>query len=685
MSRKIFKYSSVLFVLSLLGAGCQQPGITPEPDPTIVETPKAHAVSEKGSFIGEEGDTFIEYNLRIEDFDESFQNDGIASYNGDTPVELNHKRSAQFASVGDFKVFKDFSFSHGREKSGIDFLHRVTNDSSIDFMFDHYDHGNGLAVADINNDGLYDIYFVSQIGENQLWQNNGDGTFKNITEQAGVGLERKVSVSASFADIDNDGDADLYVTTVRHGNVLFENGGEGVFRNISKYSNTNYNGHSSGAVFFDYDLDGLLDLLVVNVGGYTSDKLGVNGYYIGNPLAFQHRVIDSYTEDSVLYKNIGANKFKDVTREMNLVDSSWSGDATIVDLNNDRYPDVYLLSMEGPDHYYENIGGKKFVDKTSEYFPFTSSGAMGVKFFDYDNDSDMDLYVTDMHSDMGFERQMDSIEKESLKSDEVTNWIIEDEGDVIYGNSFYKNEGSGEMSEISAELGLENYWPWGISVADINADGFDDVFVTSSMNYLYKYLPNLMLLNNKGEGFLKSEYLLGIEPRLNNEIEKKWFDLDCLRRNKDHLECKDRSGQVSVDRGPEVTVMGSLGSRSSVVFDIEGDGDLDIITNEFNDEPLVLVSNLSSQKKINYLEVLLAGTESNHDGLGASVTVVAGDDIYRKYNDGSSGYLSHSRMPLYFGLGDHKSVDKIVVDWPSGKQTIIDTISQINKRQTISE
>jgi hypothetical protein len=163
----------------------------------------------------------------------------------------------------------------------------------------HYDHGNGIAVADVDGDQLLDVYFVNQVGGSQLWKNLGGGRFEDITETAGVALKDRIGVTATFADVDNDGDADLYVTTVRGGNALFENDGHGVFRDITRDAGLNYSGHSSGAVFFDYDRDGLLDLFLVNVGRFTTDrKVAVikdrftgpdqaeYTYYLSNPDAF---------------------------------------------------------------------------------------------------------------------------------------------------------------------------------------------------------------------------------------------------------------------------------------------------------------------------------------------------------------------------------------------------------------
>ena len=162
--------------------------------------------------------------------------------------------------------FHDFQFTDRLAESGITFRHRIVDDAGKTYKAAHYDHGNGLAIADVDGDGLLDIYFVNQVGGNQLWKNVGGGKFQDITAAAGVAVPGKVGVSASFADIDNDGDADLYVTTVRGGNMLFENDGHGRFRDISAASGLGYVGHSSAAVFFDYDRDGRLDLFLVNVG-----------------------------------------------------------------------------------------------------------------------------------------------------------------------------------------------------------------------------------------------------------------------------------------------------------------------------------------------------------------------------------------------------------------------------------
>ena len=589
---------------------------------------------------------------------------------------LAARKAAQLTTADSFHVFHDFQFTDQLPESGITFKHKIVDDAGKRYKLVHYDHGNGLAVADVDGDGLYDIYFVTQLGTCELWKNQGNGKFENITESSGTGLTDKVAVTASFADIDNDGDDDLYVTTVRKGNVLFENDGKGHFKNISKESHLDYIGHSSSAVFFDYNNDGLLDLFLVNVGQYTTDQKGPGGYFIGMDHAFEGHLMPNKSERSILFKNLGKNRFADVSQQVQLMDASWSGDASFTNLNNDTYPDLYVLNMQGDDHYYENMKGERFVDKTNTFFPKTPWGSMGIKFFDYNNDGLFDLMLSDMHSDMS---QQVGPDKEKLKSDmKWPDGVLQGRENNIFGNAFYKNLDNGKFEEISDKIGVENYWPWGLSVGDLNADGYQDMIVTSSMNFPFRYGINSLLLNDNGETFRDSEFILGIEPRRDGRTHTYWFDLDCLGPDKDHPFCKGLPPANYAFRA-------TLGSRSSVIFDLDNDGDLDIVTNDFNSEPQVFVSNLSAKKDIHFIKVQLAGKNSNRNALGATVKVSAGGSVYTQYNDGKSGYLSQSDLPLYFGLGKFAEIDQIEVQWPSGKKSVIQKPIKMNTTLRIEE
>jgi hypothetical protein len=589
---------------------------------------------------------------------------------------LQRLRDAQVKADASLAAFHDFQFTDRLTQSGISFKHRIVDDAGKTYKAAHYDHGNGIAIADVDGDGLSDIYFVNQVGGNQLWKNAGGGRFQDITASAEVAVRGPVSVSASFADVDNDGDADLYVTTVRGGNRLFENDGHGRFRDITATSGLNHVGHSSAAVFFDYNRDGRLDLFLVNVGRYTTSKVAGDGYkyWVAFDDAFSGHLKPDRAERSILYRNEGKNRFVDVSQQTGLVDLSWSGDASVVDVNDDGWPDLYVLNMLGDNQYYENDGGKRFVRKSRTVFPRTSWGAMGIKVFDFNNDGRLDIFITDMHSDMS-----DTIgpEREHMKSE--MKWPVSFRGTgktSIWGNSAFLKEGPAKFREVSDAFGLENYCPWGPSIGDLNADGYDDTFIASGMNYPERYMVNSVKLNDRGQRFVDAEFVLGVEPRSGN-IATPFFELDASGKDKGHPDAAGATGHV--------TVWGARGSRSAVIFDVDGDGDLDIVTNEFNAAPMVLISNLAEKKQVRYVEVTLTGTTSNRNGLGAVVKVTSGGSTYTKVMDGNSGYLSHSLYPLYFGLGAAQAVDSIEVLWPSGKKQTVQPPFTINSRIDVRE
>lgn len=594
------------------------------------------------------------------------------------PPWLEERREAQLASAKTIKARHDFSFTDRIEESGITFVDHVTEDSGKHYKTNHYDHGNGVVAADVDGDGLLDLYFVTQLGSNELWRNLGGGRFENITEQAGVALADRVGVTAAFGDVDNDGDPDLFVTTVRFGNVLFLNDGSGHFTDVTEEAGVSAVAHSSGAVFFDYDRDGLLDLFVANVGRYTTDEVGPGGYYIGYQVAFDGHLKPERAERSILYHNLGNHRFEDVSEKMGLVEKGWNGDASILDVNEDGWPDLFITDMQGHDEYYENEGGKRFKNRSREVFPATPFGTMGVQVFDFDNDGKMDIYLTDMHTDMvrlfAPEEEKHKLPAAEMMTPESTG----SDGNHVLGNAFFQNQGGGRFEEISDLIGAENYWPWGLSKGDLNADGYEDVFIASSMSYGWRFAVNSLLLNENGQRFRDAEFILGVEPRKGGINGEPWFELDCSGADSENFHCNGRTGKWQV--------WGALGSRSSLIWDLDGDGDLDVVTNEFNAAPQVLISDLADSHQIHYLEVDLEGTRSNRDGIGAKVVVTAGGKTYTQVLDGKSGYLSFCPLPLYFGLGDAATVDSITVTWPSGKtQTLTGPIDSNQMLKIVEE
>ncbi|HIG29530.1 MAG TPA: CRTAC1 family protein [Verrucomicrobiales bacterium] len=593
------------------------------------------------------------------------------------PAWLPVLKRNQLETRREFEVFNDFLFADSSVESGIDFEHISVVYACKINIASHYDHANGIVVADVDSDDLLDIYLTTQIGKNQLWKNLGEGKFRDISTPE-IALADQIGASATFADTDNDGDPDLYVTSIRGGNFFFENDGKGQFSDRTASSGLGYNGHSSSGVFFDYNRDGLVDLFLCNVGVFTKDEVDSLGIHIPLEDAFAgHLKPAQRNERSILYKNLGNNRFSDVTEETGLIDNSWSGAASPLDVNEDGWPDLYVLNMQGHDEYYQNVEGKRFEKKSRAVFPKTSWGAMGIKVFDFDNDGKMDIYITDMHSDMSAPIELVD---EKLKSKIV--WpesMLRSGGNSIYGNSLFHNQGGGQYVEISDKVGAENYWPWGLSIGDLNADGYEDAFVASSMNYPFRYCVNKVLLNNKGERFLECEFILGVEPRRDGRTANPNFTLDPDGEDKEHQLVNAFNIRKPVE------VWGALGTRSSAIFDLDNDGDLDIVTNEFNDGPMVLISNLSDKKAIHWLKVKLSGETSNADGLGALVQVHTDNRVYTKVNDGQSGYLSQSVIPLYFGLGEATMVEKIVVKWPTGKEQTVTGPIQSNRLIDIAE
>ncbi len=595
-----------------------------------------------------------------------------------TPAWLVERARQEAELAARSRVTHDFRFTDQRQASGITFENRVVDDAGSAYKLVHYDHGSGLCAADVDGDGLPDLYFTTQLRTNELWKNQGKGRFLNVTKEAGLEMPDAIAVGCSFADIDNDGDPDLFVTTVRHGNRLFENLGNGTFRDITQAAGVGYVGHSSGAVFFDYDGDGLLDLFVTNVGVYTSNERGPGGYYVGLSDAFMGHLHPERAEASILYRNLGGNRFKDVSREVGLVDLSWSGDATALDVNDDGFPDLYVLDMQGGDHLWLNEGGKRFRDATATYFPKSPWGSMGVKVFDFDGDGRLDLFVTSMHPDMWVNIPPGDWAAEGRKADTSTvaaGMIPEGKDRFIFGNELFANRGGGRFQEVSDSVGVETYWPWGPSVDDLNADGWDDIFIAAGMNFPYRYGINSVLLNEGGRRFLPSEFVVGVEPRPNGATQQVWFTLDCNGANRGHPFCgpcthpESMGGACRVDATGHLTMMGSLGTRAGVATDLDDDGDLDLVTNEFNGRPQVLISDLAQRHHVHSLKVRLRGTRSNREGLGAQVTLVLPDGRrILKVLDGKSGYLSQSDLPLYFGLADADHAGAIEVRWPSGRR-----------------
>jgi hypothetical protein len=569
-------------------------------------------------------------------------------------------------------------FQERAKEAGITFrMNFLVKEQGEDFHINLYDHGAGLAVSDFDNDGREDIYFLNQHGPNALYRNKGNGTFEDVTVKAGVALDGRVSVAATFADYDNDGKQDLFVTTTRGGNTLFHNRGNGTFEDVTAKAGVAHVGHSQTAVFFDYDNDGYLDLFLTNTAHWTTDVYdSVGKNFVGQPdLAV---LMMSPVESNILYHNNRDGTFTDVTDKAALKGRGWAGDVAVFDYDEDGYLDVFVPSMFGRGQLYRNNGDGTFKDVTLETLGRTPHGAIGAKVFDYDGDGRLDLFVVDMHSDMWMgldssHRSLDAATKTQRRRflspagatvdervphfTDMQKSMFEMQGEsydeLLFGNALYRNLGHGKFTETAAAAGLESFWPWGIATGDFDNDGHEDAFITSGMGYPFYYWPNQLMMNNGNGTFTDRAAALGVEPPTGGIYQEQKI-----------------GGQQA-----------ARSSRSAAVADFMGDGRLEIVTNNFNDRPYFFANRFPRR---HYVALRLTGTTSNRDAIGAVVRLWAGKTEMIRQVSPAGGYLSQSSRVVHFGLADQAKVDRIEIRWPRGSvQTLknprIDTLLQIRE------
>jgi len=548
--------------------------------------------------------------------------------------------------------------------AGLNFRQNLLpNEQGADYKINPYDHGSGIAVGDYDGDGKDDVYFVNQLGANSLYHNNGDGTFTDVTRSAGVGLGDRLCVAATFADYDNSGRQSLFVTSTRGGNVLFKNLGAGKFKDATKEAGLTLVGHCQTALFFDYDNDGYLDLLVTRTADWTAKELDQAAHYYPGTESLWG-LAGSVKEDNVLYHNNGNGTFTNVTEQSGLKGKGWCVDAAVFDYDGDGYLDVLITCMFGPSRLYHNNGNGTFTDVTQQTLGRTSWGGMGCKAFDFNNDGKLDLYIVDMHSDMWLPSQNDpkmlaiaranqykKFPRVSGAAREYVPNVDEAERqladafhikyeEVLFGNTFFKNLGGGKFEEMSDRAGLENFWPWGIATGDFDNDGFEDVFVPAGMGYPFFYWPNFLLMNNGNETFTDHAHAEEIEPPLRGFYQE---------------------GQIAGKPA-------ARSSRAAAVADFTGTGKLDIIVNNFNDLPYYFQNQFP---KRNFVQFRLRGTQSNRDAIGAVVRLYSGSDIMTRQVNPAGGYLAQSSKTIHFGLGDRARIDRVEITWPSGVRQII--------------
>jgi enediyne biosynthesis protein E4 len=553
---------------------------------------------------------------------------------------------------------------------GIDFkMQFLRGEQGENFKINLYDHGCGIVVGDIDADGDDDLYFLNQLGSNALYRNDGKGHFENITEAAGVGLGDRICVGAAFNDYDNDGDQDLYVTSTRGGNTLFRNKGDGAFEDVTKSAGLTHIGHSQTASFFDYDGDGFLDLLLTNSAHWTDDELDkTDNYYPGKGNLFL--LARSKPEANILYRNNGKGAFVDVTQKAGLSGKGWGGDVAVFDFDSDGDPDVMITRMFGHSQLYRNEGNGRFTDVTLSTLGKVSWGAIGAKPFDYDGDGMLDLFVTDMHSDMWMAPDSSPSDikpaarysrvlgpRKDIDADKVETEFqvaVDVQYDQsIFGNTLYRNLGKGKFEETAQKAGLETFWPWSIATGDLDNDGDEDVFIPAGMGYPFYYWPNSLMMNDGAGAFIDKASADGIEPPPGGQMQ---------------------SENIGKKPAPK-------SSRCAAVADLDGDGKLELIVNNFNSTAFVFRNQYPTK---NFIAFRLTGTRSNRDAVGAVVRVTTGPRKQLRQVQAAGGYLSQSSKTVHFGLGNLDKLDSVDILWPSGERQRVES-PKLNEVNSVTE
>jgi hypothetical protein len=565
-------------------------------------------------------------------------------------------------------------FEECAESAGLRFrMAYLPAEQGENFRINLYDHGTGVAVADVDGDGREDVFFCNQLAPCALFKNMGDLRFAEVTKDAGdllTALDGKISVAAAFADADGDGDPDLYVTTTRAGNVYFENTGGGRFRDATKDAGLTLVAESWQPCFFDMDKDGDLDLLVTNTARWTTDEYDATSRYWRGKATLSD-LIDSEKEFNVLYRNDGKAKFTDVTEAAGMKGTGWGGDTAVFDADGDDDLDVFVCNMFGSSTLCANDGKGKFTDVTRATLGKSSWGAVGARAFDADSDGKLDLYVVDMHSDMWiapgapvsyvqekkkygsfFERAIAIRSATKAEEDEFDRKIGMKRGEVIFGNTLYRNAGGGRFEEVSDKTGAETWWPWGIAEGDFDCDGHVDAFIPSGMGYPFFYWrPSLLW--NKGDGtFADASKAAGIEPPPGGT--QTVPDSDGMQRTRSN--------------------------RAAATCDFDGDGRLDLVVSNFNDRAFLF---RNKSPTAHWCAVRLKGGASGVDAIGAVVTLSAGGRTLIRQVQAAGGYLAQSSNTMHFGLGDNAKIESAEIRWPSGARQKFEPA--VDKLTTVTE
>lgn len=520
----------------------------------------------------------------------------------------------------------------------------------------------GITAVDYDNNGLYDIFIPDGV-ESKLFRNRGDGTFEDVTRQAGLSGLDGVSV-AIFADYDNDGFKDLFVSRTFQPNQLFHNNGDGTFTDVTRDSGLGEDCCTTVAAWADYNNDGFLDLYV---GRYMDPRKAI-------PTTFYAR----NGEPNQLYRNNGNGTFTNVTEEAGVGDKGLCLGVVWGDYNDDGYSDLFVVNDFGRKTLYRNNGDGIFTDTTVRSNTLAYGAGMSASYVDYDNDGKFDFYVTHIRSEHSWYAEAPTVLRYMLRSFTQGTWktdlplymeIFRQSGlgfvsvfqQMASGNTLLRNRGDGTFEDVTAKANANPLgWFWGAAFADFDNDGWQDLYAANGWVYNDEGTEiELDFLNNVVTN--QKTYKTGIY------FDPKYFGANSWHgweRNR-HLRNNGDGTFHEIGRAAGTDLI--LNSRGVAVADFWNRGVMDIAVAASTGRH-ALLKNIGDYKR-HWLQIELVGTISNRDAVGARVMIeVNGSQQWREVVLGD-GYGSQNSLRLHFGLNQHNTVDKVEIHWPVSRLT----------------
>lgn len=545
--------------------------------------------------------------------------------------------------------------------TGLDFRNNLKPEADFNMLrYMYFFNGGGIASGDFNNDGLIDLFFTSNQGANKLYLNRGNLKFEDVTVAARIPFDSAWNTGVSVVDINGDGLLDLYICRVGNFESLqsrnqflickgIDKNGVPVYADEAAVYGVDFSGFSTQAAFFDYDLDGDLDMFLLNHSVHQNGTFAERSRFLGtsHPLAGDR-----------MYRNDNG-RFTDVTAESGIHSTAigYGLGIAISDINQDGYPDIYVGNdFHENDYLYINQGDGSFREELTHRIMHTSQFSMGVDIGDVNNDALPEIVSVDMLPNDPY------ILKRSLGEDayDVFNLKIRYGYNHQYArNCLQYNRGNGHFSEIAMYSGVEaTDWSWAPLWVDFNNDGWKDLFISNGIqkrlndiDYV-NYVSNEELQAKIREGKMSEKDMALIDKFPEIKIPNKFY------LNRGEMVFEDLHNAIEDDR--------NTFSNGAVYADLDNDGDLDVVVNNVNDAALVYENLLQGKESRRFLSVNLQGPVLNRNAIGARLIVFSGSQLrlYEKYP--VRGFQSSMEAPLHVGLHDTR-VDSIILIWPDNR------------------